>query len=370
MKKILAGLMFGALVAPQIVFAQDATELNAPPPPPQAESLSVDADPIVKRYHEAFKLLAQGKRDAAAAELELIILEAPAHALAPRAQLLLGALKPQIAAQDKIVSGEQPTGLARGELVVVQTAHGIAIGAEVCMLFECDDSRAVVASLLLGGGLGLTASLLFNSEEGMTAGHTAALNSGTYWGAWQGAAALGIFEYDSTPAVAGTLLFTQLAGLAAGEIAYRTLQPTAGDVSMATSAGVWAGALTFFAHAANEFDASSQTVFASLLIASDLGLVAGAVASKYYPMSRSRSLVVDAGGMLGTLVGMGIPLLVLGEDLDAQVVFGGAGIGAITGLATSYYMTRNWDAPEDLADLQLHLMPVEGGATVGLGGVW
>lgn len=366
MKKFLATL----LMVPQLAMAQDVEETPPPPPPPNAENLAVTEDPVAARYHEAFRQLAQGDKAAAMAALDAIVSESPGHPLATRAQVLLGVLRPPLGAKlDRVVSGEQPTGLARGELVVVQTAHGIALGAEACMILECDDVRAVVASLLLGAGVGLTGSLLFHRDEGMTPGHTAALNSGTYWGAWQGAAMLGIFDYDTTPAVGATLMATQLVGLGVGEAMYQFVNPTAGDVAMTTSAGIWAGALTFFAHGANEFDADSETIFASLLIASDLGLVAGGLASKYFPMSRSRSLVIDAGGMLGTLVGAGVPLLVQGDDPSAQVVFTGAGVGAVAGLATAYMLTEDWDSPEDLA-LQLHVFPTEGGATVGLGGVW
>ena len=354
-------LLLLSLLLPGVALAQ------APPPPPAAAQTAVT--PADTAYHEAFRLLASGDKAGARAQLELILNNYPSDPLAARAQVVYGLITPGAGPQDKIVSGEQPTGLARGELVAVQTLHGIAIGVETALILEVDDVRAVVALLLAGGGAGLTASLLYQADEGITPGHTAALNSGTYWGAWHGGAMLGIFDYNSTPAAAGTMVVAQLGGLGIGEVLYRTLEPTAGDVSMATSAGVWAGALMFFAHGANEFDASAKTTLTTMLIASDVGLVAGAFASKYYPMSRSRSLVVDAGGIVGTLVGAGIPLLVQGDDPSATAVFGGAGVGAVTGLATSYYLTRNWDAPEDLA-LDLMVLPVEGGATVGLSGQW
>jgi len=350
---------------PQLVFAQ-----SPPLPPPSAEGLSTQEDPAAMRYHAAFQALAMGNRASAISELNALNSQYPDHPLAARARFLVGIMAPGIAGpQDQIAHGEQPTGLARGELVATQTSHGIAIGAEVCMILECDDGRALVGLLLLGGGLGLTASLLYDSDAGMTPGHAAALNSGTVWGAWQGAAMLGIFDYNTTPAVAGTLLLSQLGGLGVGEALYRTLEPTAGDVSMATSAGFWTGALMFFGHAANEFDVDSTTTMATLLIASDVGLLAGAVASKYYPMTRSRTLIVDAGGTLGALVGMGIPFLIQNDDSTPGLIFGGGIAGTIIGLGTSYYLTRDWDAPEELG-FQLNVMPVEGGATVGVAGQW
>ncbi len=349
---------------PQLVFAQ------SPPPPPSAEKLSTQEDPAAMRYHAAFQALAMGNRASAISELNALNSQYPDHPLAARARFLVGIMAPGIGGpQDQITHGEKPTGLARGELVATQTIHGIAIGAEICLILECDDGRAVVGLLLVGGGLGLTASLLYDSDIGMTPGHTAALNSGTIWGAWQGAAILGIMEPDSTPAVGGTLLLTQLGGLALGEVIHQTLEPTSGDVSMATSAGFWTGALTFFGHAANKFDADSTTTMATLLIASDVGLLAGAVASKYYPMTRSRTLIVDAGGLLGALVGMGVPFLIQNEDSTPGLIFGGAIAGTLAGLGTSYYLTRDWDAPEELG-FQLNVTPVEGGATVGVAGLW
>ncbi len=349
---------------PQLALAQ------SPPPPPAADGLSAENDPAAARYHAAFQALASGDRTAAVTSLEQLNAQYPNHPLAERARLLIGIMAPGIGGpQDQITRGEKPTGLARGELVGAQTLHGIVIGGEICMILECNDGRAVVAALLVGGGVGLTASLLYDSDKGMTPGHAAALNSGTVWGAWQGGALVGILEPDSAPSVGAILLVSQLGGLGLGEVIHQTLEPTAGDVSMATSAGFWTGALSLFGLAANEFDADSQTTFATILIASDLGLLAGAVASKYYPMTRSRTLVVDAGGILGALVGMGVPFLIQNEDSSAVSIFGGAIVGTVAGLSTSYYLTRNWDAPEDLS-LQLNVTPVEGGATVGVGGLW
>jgi hypothetical protein len=349
---------------PQLALAQ------TPPPPPSADGLSAQNDPAAARYHAAFQALASGNRAAAIASLEKLNAQYPDHPLAERARLLIGIMAPGInGPQDQLVRGEKPTGLARGELVAAQTLHGIAIGGEICLILECNDGRAVVGLLLVGGGLGLTASLLYDSDKGMTPGHAAALNSGTVWGAWQGGALIGIMEPDSTPTVGATLLLSQLGGLGLGEVLHQTLEPTAGDVSMATSAGFWTGVLAFFGHAANKFDGDSRTTFATILIASDLGLLAGAVASKYYPMTRSRTLVVDAGGILGALVGMGVPFLIQNEDSSPGLIFGGAIVGTLAGLGSSYYLTRNWDAPEDLS-LQLNVTPVEGGATVGVGGLW
>jgi hypothetical protein len=62
-------------------------------------------------------------------------------------------------------------------------------------------------------------------------------------------------------------------------------------------------------------------------------------------MSRGRSLLIDAGGLLGTLAGASIPAFANPENGPAIGASGLAGMALGLGLAT--YLTRGWDEDRD-----------------------
>jgi len=316
-------------------------------------------------YHLAFQKLAEGDDSGAARELEMLVRIHPSHPLALRADLILELLQapasPKKPTKSDVVKrrgGETPSGLARGELVVTQTLHGIALGAELCVLIDCDDARLTVGTILVTAASGLAFSLLINRETGMYPGHTSALNSGTYWGAWHGLAGSMVLDANEDT-TAGMMAISQLAGLGIGHLIYTQVQPSAGDVSMTTSVGAWLAALTLMGHGISGFEASSRVVFGTMLAASDAGLITGALLTKTYPMSRGRSLIIDASGIAGTLFGIGVPVLISGDDVNSKHVFAGAMAGSLLGLGLAITFTHDtWDDPEDLAvNLNLGLQP-------------
>lgn len=330
-------------------------------------------------YDRAFVKLASGDTDGAVRDLEMILLVYPADPIALKANAVLDIFYEEGPEDEQAKPGrrrgnEFPSGLARGELVVTQTLHGIALGIEMCIVIECDSGRSTISTLLVGAGAGLTFSLLVNREEGVYPGMASAMNSGTYWGAWQGLAGSMLLDLDEKE-TAGIMMGTQLLGLGTGYLIYNNLQPSAGDVSMATSAGLWAGLLTFFVHGATEFAASEKAIWASLLLASDAGLILGSVLTRHYPMSRGRSLIIDASGIAGSLVGLGIPVLIQGDSPSAPFVFTGGIVGMVSGLALATWATHeNWDTPEELAGVRFGVQPLnEGlgdGALLTMGGAF
>lgn len=338
--------------------------LHAQETPNEAPQLAISGEERSAEvsYHRAFQLLAAGDEEAARRELEFLVRAYPTHPLALRADTILSifAESTQLAGTTPKLKprGEQPSGLARGELVVTQTLHGIALGVELCFVIDCNDSRMAVGTVLVTAAAGLTFSLLLNRDTGMYPGHTAALNSGTYWGAWHGLAGAMILELDED-ATAGMMAVSQIAGLGVGHLIYTLMSPSSGDVSMATSGGVWMGAWAVMVNGLTEFKGSTPAIFTSLLLASDAGLVISALLTEHYPMTRGRSLIIDASGIAGTLLGIGFPVLIMGDDVDSQFVFGSALVGSMLGLGLGIGLTHGtWDDPEDLVDLNIGIMPL------------
>ncbi|MGM0556717.1 MAG: tetratricopeptide repeat protein [Myxococcota bacterium] len=374
---VLILLAFGASAS-----AQETAE--EPPAPPDAEETreATEVDEVDEVEAEAWTLLeralnALAQRDDAAAKRYLERLHAnypdhPAAEASADALETLGGERPSAfltstrpsdeSSEKKRGPEEDATGIARAELAIFQTINGLAVGAELCGVAVCDDPRLVIGSLAGGAGLGLGLSL-YASRDGITPGHALAINSGTFWGAVNGGfldLSLGspnAFPNRRAPAL---LAGGQLAGMAVGHLAYANLEPDAGDVALMNTTGLWSGVMMMLV---NGIVFPEQAVFArSTLAAVDLGLIGGAVLSKYFPMSRGRAFVIDAGGLVGALTGVGAYLFFTGGDGESEGGFTSALVGAGAGLGLSTYFTRNWDEEEDLfGDVHMMFAPSHDG---------
>lgn len=262
---------------------------------------------------------------------------------------------------------EQPSNLARAELGIVQTVQGLTLGVFACDYLDCDNARATLGGMVLGAGAGLGFSL-WASRDGVTPGQALAVNSATAWGAWQGIAVTMMRdqfdEHDYSLIVGGA----QLAGTTSGALMAWQLRPRAGQVAMINSAGIWSGALALLGHGINDFDADRALISASLLAASDLGAIAGAVAGNYFQWSRGRMLVIDAGGLLGMLSGMAADALIRGDGVNSTDICAFGLGGTVVGLVTATYLSRSWDLPDGVPSISL--MPTQGGAVATLSGAF
>ena len=252
---------------------------------------------------------------------------------------------------------EQPSTQSRAEFVLFQTLHGIALANEFCVVVECSDPRQNILASLLGGGLGVWGSLQF-SRGGITAGHVLAIDSGTLWGAWHGIMLNNIADVSSTQGQVGMVMGGQLLGTVGGHLLWDRTRAGAGDVSLVNSAGIWTTITAALIGVTAGWSPSDRARRITYLAASDVGLVGGAFLSKYLPMGRGRSLVIDAGGILGGLVGMGV-YAISTSDVNEQVLAGVALGGVLAGLGTAGWFSRDWDASS--FPLQLGVAPTAGG---------
>jgi hypothetical protein len=261
---------------------------------------------------------------------------------------------------------EQPTSLARAELVGAQTLHGVAFGLEMGFILKVSDPKTLALFLMLGGGAGMGLSLAF-TRDGITPGHALALNSGTAWGAWNGVLVTSILGVESLAQKFGLLAVSQFAGLATGNAGFAIFHPSAGDVSLVNSGGLWTALLAAFIASAANGKPSDPAFQITLMAASDVGLLIGAVMARRFPMSRGRVLLIDTGGFLGTLMGVGLAVIVgLDQNRNHAAFFSRGAIGTVAGLGTSAFLTRRWDLPEAPA-VRLSVAPtVGGGQALGL----
>lgn len=339
-----------------------------------APPASADLDePAWRFYHLAFRALADGNPTECRQLLEHLAKSFPEHPAATRAKELLERLSVQVPVAPPRPSptpspeptglaalrDEKPTTLARAELVIGQTAHGIGLGLEFCLLAKCDDVRAMGATMILGGASGLTASLLL-SRNGITPGHASAINTGVLFGLAEASFITGIAQpNDSQVAVVGPMV-GQILGLGIGHLVWESTGASAGDVAVATAGGLWLGVLGLNVGLGfNSFD--ERAVLGMVLASSSAGLILGAVAANYFPMSRGRTLVIDGSALLGGLVGLGAAFTIQGDQLERGPLFLLIDVGILGGIALSTILTRDWDLPDDLPPVQVGIMPVPGG---------
>ncbi len=142
----------------------------------------------------------------------------------------------------------------------------------------------------------------------------------------------------------GATLGTGLAALGTAVLLTRERSPSSGDVALTNSGGIW-GLVTGGLTLAILEDASATTAQGVLLAGADAGLLAMALVARKVDMSRGRSLLIDAGGLLGALAGASIPAFANSENGPAIGASGLAGMA--TGLAIATYVTRDWDEDRD-----------------------
>jgi hypothetical protein len=340
-----------------------------PAPPDDGTVEAQPDDRAWQLYHQAFSQLASGDLEGARATLSTLRRDFPDHPATARATEVRRVLDvtegmpPPRPRRDP----EAPSQLARAELALVQTLAGVYVGVDICLIADCDSAGSYIGLVVLGASVPLGV-VIATTKGGIRPGTRAALNAGSLWGIWNGAMAVAIREEGdggdgiSAQSVGAVLLASHALGLGLGALIASTLRPTQGQVALADTVGIWAGVLSLYAHEA--FAPDSDNLLETLLAASDAGLVVGALLARFFPMSRGRTLLIDAGGLVGLFFGMGTAVLIGGDDLDEQVLFGSGFAGATVGLAAGTWLTRSWDAPSVPA--RVTIVPVRGGAMLGV----
>lgn len=236
---------------------------------------------------------------------------------------------------------EQASDFARAELAFWQTIYGAFLGWQICFYLECNDVRLDTGSVLLGGVTGLSISLLA-TPDGLTAGHAGMINSATGWGLWNAIALNSYLNNWSGKAWVGTVIAGKVAGVGLGIALWDSLRPQAGDVALVNSSGIWSGVLTLLTRLALELRLDFDETMGTLLITSDLGGLAGGYLASIYPMSWGRVLLINSSGLLGILLGFGIPAVILGNDVEIPLRYGSAIVGTLAGLGLGAYFSRDW----------------------------
>lgn len=339
----LATLLLVALSAAQATPSADAPRdsatVTAPPlvPTPEACPASAEAD-----YAEGFDALVRGSDAQAMEALQRTLAACPQHPYATefvrltRARLAPGGRLARAAVDESGPEGRSDGGLAA--MTVLQTLHGATQGILLCAIAECGNQGYAAVSLL-GAGAGAAGTLLL-ARDGVTSGQAAVINSGTVWGFWFGIASQLALELEGDDEL-GVVMLGGAGFTGVGILLAATARPTAGQVSMANSGGLWAGVVTALLLATSDSD-DTKTFFAVELGATAVGIVSLAALSTRVPVSRGRMLIIDAGGILGGLLGATATFVAAGDDAGESILVGSAA-GVVGGLGLAAYLSRDFD---------------------------
>lgn len=357
-------------------------------PAPQVPPLGADprSDAAWQLYHAAFAALMQGDSTRARQLASALLRDHGDHAAARRIRdarlgLAPGAIDappgppsnaPPGASSDAPAGTppgpivETPSRAARAELALFQSLHGLALGTELCFVVECDSAGAALGLSLLGAGIGAIAAV---SISDLTPGQRGLLDSGTAWGAVNAGLLMAAAGTSGQQSISAGLIAGQTGGLALGAALFR-LHPTSGQIALANSGGIWAGALAVLLHEASGADLSSAERSTGALIAIDAGIAAGGyLASRWTAITRAQTLVIDAGGIAGAVGGGAIAVLISGsaDDRSTPAL---AAVGAVAGLGIAGYLTREWG--DGASSVQAYVAPPARGrgGVAGLALAW
>ncbi len=342
------------LVAAVLLAAQQpATGAPSPAAPGRAAAAQAPAPDAAAGYDAAMALLLGGKLEEAARAFDAVAAAPGAGPLADRARTLAEVSR-ALAARGRFVLQEprlerpRPTRLdrsGRAELAFFGTAYGIWTGVATGLLAEADDARAYLALTIAGGAGGLALAILPTRHASMPEGRAQAIESAAAWGSLNGGLIAALAGADGQ-GVVGATLGAGLVALGTTALATRERSPSSGDVALTNSGGIW-GLVTGGLTLAILEDASDSTAQGVLLASTDAGLLAMALVARHVEMSRGRSLLIDAGGLLGGLVGVAVPAFANADNGPAIGAAGLAGMGV--GLAVGAYLSRDWDEEHDEA---------------------
>jgi len=263
-----------------------------------------------------------------------------------RDQVLAACVRARARALERDGEGIDRSG--RSRLIFFSSLYGTLAGvqAEIALNVSFTDLRYYVVPPLVGMGIGLGSSILLTREGEITEGQTWTITSGYDYGSYLGLL-WGMAEHASSSTLAGASLISGFTGGVAALAVAKGLHPSQGDAEIFRSGGLWGTAAGLFAGLLSAGrPVTLDDLNQSAALGMTLGLGAGALAARQTELSRQRVLLIDTGGLLGSLVGLSAVWLARGRDLQPRLAGGGGLLGLASGLAFASWATRNMDPAE------------------------
>ncbi len=235
------------------------------------------------------------------------------------------------------------SGMSRAGLVGFGTLFTTWVGVGTLILLDTEEPVPYGLVLIAGPLSGLIGSLSLTRDSELSDGQASLINLGGAWGIWQAVGAANLADAGEKATVGASMVGGALGLALAGSIV-RNRDISPGDATLINFGGVWG---TWFAicgamAARGRSNDNSDFILGSAMMGGNAGLLTMAAWSTKLSMSRARARLINIGGIIGTLYGLGANIL-LEIDSDDRTFWSLMGLGGIVGLTAGAYLTRNYD---------------------------
>lgn len=234
------------------------------------------------------------------------------------------------------------------ELRVWATTYGLWTGVAVPLAFDADGPEPYGVGLLVGGPAGYMAAHRFVGSRPVSPGQARAITWGGSWGAIQGFGWAHALDFggddweDEQRAVVASMIAGGAIGIGGGLLASRR-EITPGTATSAMAGSLWG--LWFGVATAVLLDMDEDPTITTAMLFGNAGLVAGTLAGSRLPLSRGRARLISVGGLIGGFAGLGLALI--GNVDDEQTAIALPFIGSVAGLIAGGALTRGDDVRQD-----------------------
>lgn len=244
-----------------------------------------------------------------------------------------------------------PDQSGRAEALIFSTAFGFYEGVALSILLDkydlmpSGDNGVVLGSglTLLTTGLTLGGGWWVTEKYGVNVAQARVVNSTFFWSLLNGAVLTVGADFDAEEAL-WTSLISGWAGQSLGILFAANVDRTPGQVGLMNTIATWSGGEAAVIMGALDLEAGNGYFTWPSLVA-DLGLLTGAWLATRVRMSESRARLLDLGALAGGVGGPAALFMLWGPEENLQHWYlGAAAVGIPAGLATAWYLTRNWDA--------------------------
>ena len=282
-------------------------------------------------YENAFRLIVEGAYGEAYEQLGEIVTMYPGTTYArfaeARRQQLEELNLPDIRRKKIDQSG-------RIESVIFGTLYSTWLGVGSARLANADSAKAVAAGMMIGAPAGLLTSLIVTRNARLSDGQAALINSGGYWGTWQGyGLAILLDKNDDEKTMISSAMAGGLLGIFTTSALTRKMDISFGDAGMISYGGLWGTWLALSGGVVADVD-GDDNLLALALIGGNVGAAAMAAASSKLEFSFAQASLINLGGIVGTIVAGGT-LLILQPD-SGRTAMATLMAGGVLGLASGY----------------------------------
>ena len=235
------------------------------------------------------------------------------------------------------------SGMSRAGLVGFGTLFTTWVGVGTLILLDTEEPVPYGVALIAGPLSGLSGSLSLTRERELSDGQASLITLGGTWGIWQAVGAATLADADEKLTVGASMAGGAIGlVLASSIVSRRDISP--GDATLINFGGAWG---TWFAicgaMVVRERDKDNRNfILSRAMIGGNAGLLTMAVWSTKLSMSRARARLINIGGIIGTLYGLGASILLEIEPED-RTFWGFMGLGGMVGLTAGAYFTRDYD---------------------------